>query len=182
MLTYVSIPFQIKLLTNDPLMVGLLGICQLVPMLFMAFVGGALADYVDRRKLVFYSELGFTVLTSLLLVNALLGTPKVWVLFVIASLAATIDGIQRPAMEAMIPRLAPAAKMPAVAALNSLRWQAAQIGGPTVAGLLIAGAGMGWVYALDLATFVVSLGCLALIRAVPAPEAADRPSLRAVAE
>ncbi|HZM79094.1 MAG TPA: MFS transporter [Candidatus Limnocylindrales bacterium] len=182
MLTYVSIPFQIKALTNDPLMVGLLGLCELVPVLFMAFVGGALADYIDRRKLVLYSEAAFTALTFLLLVNALLGTPQVWLLFVIAGLAAAIDGVQRPAMDAMIPRLAPAEKMPAVAALNSLRWQAAQIGGPTIAGLLIAGAGMGWVYAVDLATFVVSLGCLAMIRAVPPPEAADRPSLRSVVD
>jgi len=181
-LTYVAIPFQVKELTNDPLMVGLLGLCELLPLLFMAFVGGALADYIDRRKLVLYSEVAFTALTFLLLVNALLGTPQVWLLFVIASTTAAIDGVQRPAMDAMIPRLAPAEKMPAVAALNSLRWQVAQIGGPTVAGLLIAGAGMGWVYAFDLATFVVSLGCLALIRAVPPPEAADRPSLRSVAE
>ncbi|HEX6686445.1 MAG TPA: MFS transporter, partial [Candidatus Limnocylindrales bacterium] len=180
MLTYVSIPFQVKALTNDPLMVGLLGLCELLPLLFMAFVGGALADYIDRRKLVFYSELAFTILTFLLLVNALLGTPKVWLLFVIASLAAAIDGVQRPAMDAIIPRLAPSEKMPAVAALNSLRWQAAQIGGPTIAGLLIASAGMGWVYAVDLATFLISLGCLALLRAVPPPEAADRPSLRSV--
>lgn len=182
MLTYVSIPFQIKALTNDPLMVGLLGLCELLPVLFMSFVGGALADYLDRRKLVQYSEAAFTVLTFLLLVNALLGTPQVWLLFVIASVAAAIDGVQRPAMDAMIPRLAPAEKMPAVAALSSLRWQVAEIGGPTIAGLLIAGAGMGWVYAVDLATFVVSLGCLAMIRAVPPPEAADRPSLRSVVD
>jgi MFS family permease len=182
MLTYVSIPFQIKALTNDPLMVGLLGLCELLPVLFMSFVGGALADYLDRRKLVLYSEAAFTVLTFLLLVNALLGTPQVWLLFVIAGVAAAIDGVQRPAMDAMIPRLAPAEKMPAVAALNSLRWQVAQIGGPTLAGLLIAGAGMGWVYAVDLATFLVSLGCLAMIRAVPPPEAADRPSLRSVVD
>jgi MFS family permease len=182
MLTYVSIPFQVKALTNDPLMVGLLGLCELVPVLFMSFVGGALADYIDRRKLVLYSEAAFTVLTGLLLVNALLGTPQVWLLFVIAAVAAAIDGVQRPAMDAMIPRLAPAEKMPAVAALNSLRWQAAQIGGPTIAGLLIAGAGMGWVYAVDLATFLISLVCLVMLRAVPPPEAADRPSLRSIVD
>jgi MFS family permease len=128
MITYVTIPFQIKELTGDPLMVGLLGVCELAPLLFMAFVGGALADYLDRRKLVFWSEMAFAGLTLLLLVNALLGTPQIWLLFVIAALAGAIDGIQRPAMDAIIPRLAPSEKMPAVAALISLRWQAAQIG------------------------------------------------------
>jgi MFS family permease len=180
MLTYVTIPFQIKALTNDPLMVGLLGLCELLPLLFMAFVGGALADYIDRRKLIFFSEAAFTVLTALLLVNALLGTPQIWLLFVISSVAAAIDGIQRPAMDSIIPRLAPSQKMPAVAALNSLRWQVAQIGGPTIAGVLIASTGLAWVYAFDLMTFLVSLACLSMIRAVPPPEAADRPSLRSV--
>jgi MFS family permease len=130
MITYVTIPFQIKELTGDPLMVGLVGLCELAPLLIMAFVGGALADYLDRRKLVFWSEVGFALLTVILLVNALLGTPQIWILFVIAALAGAIDGIQRPAMDAIIPRLAPAEKMPAVAALTSLRWQAAQIGVP----------------------------------------------------
>lgn len=181
-ITYVTIPFQVKELTNDPLMVGLLGVCELVPLLFMAFVGGALADYVDRRKLVFYSEVAFTVLTCMLLINALMGTPQIWLLFVIAALMASVNGLQRPAMDAIIPRLAPAEKMPAVAALTSLRWQAAQIGGPTIAGVLIASTHIAWVYAFDLATFLVSLGCIALIRAVPPPEAADRPSLRSVVD
>ncbi len=182
MITYVTIPFQIKELTGDPLMVGLLGLCELAPLLLMAFVGGALADYMDRRKLVFWSEVGFALLTIILLVNALLGTPQIWILFVIAALAGAIDGIQRPAMDAIIPRLAPTEKMPAVAALNSLRWQAAQIGGPAIAGLLIANTNMATVYAIDLATFVISLVCLAFLRAVPPPEAADRPSVKSAVE
>lgn len=181
MITYVSIPFQVKELTNDPLMVGLLGVCELVPLL-LGFVGGALADYVDRRKLIIYSEIAFSALTLLLLVNALLGTPQLWLLFLIASLAAAIDAIQRPAMDAIIPRLAPAEKMPAVAALTSLRWQAAQIGAPTIAGLLIASTNMSWAYGFTLVTFAISLICLAFIRAVPPPEAAERPSLRSVVD
>jgi MFS family permease len=180
MITYVTIPFQVKELTHSPLAVGLLGLCELLPLLFMAFVGGALADYIDRRKLIIFSELAFTVLTALLLVNALAGHPQLWLLYVIAAVSASIDGVQRPAMDAIMPRLAPPEQMTAVSALNSLRWQIAQIGGPTLAGVLIASIDLSWVYAFDLATYVVSLGCLALIRAVPPPEAADRPSLRSV--
>src|SRR5574342_68118 len=86
-ITYVTIPYQIYLLTRSPLLVGLLGLCELIPLLFMAFVGGALADYIDRRRLVILGELAFTVLTTALLVNALLGTPQLWLLFVIAALS-----------------------------------------------------------------------------------------------
>lgn len=184
-ITYVTIPYQVTKMTNDPLLVGLIGIVELVPLLFMSFVGGALADYVDRRILVFGGEVLQLCLTGLLLVNALLGEPQLWLLYLIAGLAAAVDGLQRPALEGLTPRLVEPGEIPAASALTSLRHQVASLGGPTIAGLLIAafgtGRGLGWVYAIDVATFAVSLGLLAMMKAVPPPEKADRPSLKSVA-
>ena len=74
-ITYVTVPYQVFALTHDPFLVGLLGVCELVPLLFMAFVGGALADYLDRRRLVLGAEVAFTALTGVLLVNTLTGRP-----------------------------------------------------------------------------------------------------------
>ncbi len=182
MFTFVAIPFQVKELTGDPLMVGLLGVCELVPLLFMAFVGGALADYIDRRRLVFYSEIAFTVLLTVLLLNSMLGKPQLWLLYVIAAVTASIEGIQRPAMDGIMPRLAPPEMMPAVGALNSLRWQIAQIGAPALAGVLLASTSLTWVFAIDLATYVFSLACIARIKAVAPPEKADRPSVKSVVD
>jgi MFS family permease len=65
-------------------------------------------------------------------------------------------------------------------ALQSLSMQIAQLGGPALAGLLISAVDLTWVYAFDLLTFAVSLTCLTLVRAVPPPPAADRPSIRSV--
>ncbi|GAA4468795.1 MFS transporter [Phytohabitans houttuyneae] len=180
-ITYVTIPFQVYALTDDPLLVGLLGVCELVPLLFMAFVGGALADYLDRRALVLGAEVAFTALCGVLLVNALLDSPHLWLLYVVAGLTAAIDGIQRPAMEGLTPRVVTPEQIPAASALNGLRMQIAQLAGPAIAGLLIASIDMAWVYAVDLATFAFSLVCLALVRAVPPPPDAERPSLRSVA-
>ncbi|GAB3981275.1 MFS transporter [Plantactinospora veratri] len=179
-ITYVTIPFQVYALTDDPLLVGLLGVCELVPLLVMAFVGGALADYLDRRALVLGAEVAFTALCGVLLVNSLFDRPHLWLLYVIAGLTAAIDGIQRPALEGLTPRVVTLDEIPAASALNSLRMQIAQLGGPAVAGLLIASVEMPWVYAVDLGTFAFSLVCLYLIRAVPPPPAAERPSLRSV--
>jgi MFS family permease len=179
-ITYVTIPYQVAKLTDDPLMVGLLGVCELVPLLVMAFVGGALADYVDRRLLVRGGELGLTVLTGILLLNAFSDRPHLWLLYVIAALAACVDGLQRPAVEAMVPRLVEPEQLPAVMALQSLSMQIAQLGGPALAGLLISADDQTGVYAVDLLTFAVSLTCLTLVRAVPPPPAADRPSIRSV--
>jgi MFS family permease len=179
-ITYVTIPFQVAAITNDPLMVGLLGVCELVPLLVMAFVGGALADYLDRRLLVRGGEFALAALCGVLLVNALSDEPHLWLLFVVAALTASVDGLQRPALEAMVPRLVQPAELPATMALSSLGMQVAQLGGPALAGLLIASVDLTWVYAFDLATFAVSLLCLTLVRAVPPPPDADRPSVKAV--
>lgn len=179
-ITYVTVPYQVFQLTHDPLLVGLLGVCELVPLLFMAFVGGALADYLDRRLLVIGGEVAFTLLCGVLLVNSLAATPHLWLLYIVAAATAAIDGVQRPALEAMTPRIVTPDEVPAAGALNSLRMQIAQLVGPAIAGVLIASVDLAWVYAADLATFAVSLGCLALVRAVPPPPAADRPSLRSV--
>jgi MFS family permease len=179
-ITYVTIPYQVAEITNDPLLVGLIGVCELVPLLFMAFVGGALADYLDRRALVLGGEVAFTLLTGVLLVNALADEPHLWLLYVVAALSAAVDGIQRPAMEGLTPRIVTPDEIPAASALNSLRMQIAQLGGPAVAGILIASVDLAWVYAVDLATFAFSLLCLVLVKAVPPPPAADRPSLRSV--
>jgi MFS family permease len=179
-ITYVTIPFQVAQLTDDPLMVGLLGVCELVPLLVMAFVGGALADFVDRRLLVRGSELALAVLCGALLLNSLAPTPHLWPLFLIAALTATVDGLQRPALEAMLPRLVRPEEIPATMALRSLSSEIAQLGGPALAGVLIASVDLVWVYAFDLLTFAVSVLCLTLVKAVPPPPDADRPSLRSV--
>jgi MFS family permease len=181
MLTYVTIPFQVAEITDDPLLVGLIGVCELVPLLVMAFVGGALADYLDRRLLVLGAEVAQMVLTGVLLLNAISHQPTVWPLYVIAALSAGVDGLQRPALEGLIPRIVAPDQIPAAGALGSLRMQIAGISGPAAAGVLIASAGLPAVYTIDLATFAVSLICLLMVRAVPPPADADRPSLRAVA-
>nr|WP_091561738.1 MFS transporter [Micromonospora pattaloongensis] len=180
-ITYVTVPYQVYKITDDPLLVGLLGVFQLVPLLVMAFVGGALADYLDRRLLVLGGEIAFTLLCGVLLLNSLSDEPHLWLLYLVSALTSAVDGVQRPAMEGLLPRIVTPAQIPAASALNSMRHDVAQLAGPALAGILIASVDLAWVYAIDLATFAFSLVCLAAVRAVPPPPAADRPSLRSVA-
>ncbi|AGL14008.1 MFS transporter [Actinoplanes sp. N902-109] len=179
-ISYVTIPYQVAHLTGDPLLVGLLGVCELVPLLVMAFVGGALADFLDRRLLVRGGEFALAALSGVLLLNSLSDQPHLWLLFVVAALTATVDGLQRPALDAMLPRLVKPEELPATMSLNALGHEIAQLAGPALAGVLIAAADLWLVYAVDLATFAVSVTCLSLTKAVPPPPGADRPSLRSV--
>jgi MFS family permease len=182
MVTYVAIPYQVFQLTGSSLLVGLLGLAELAPLLVTALVGGALADAVDRRRMVRFAELGLSLAAGVLLLNALLPEPRLWVLFVVAAAMAGFDGIQRPSLDAMTPRLVERHELPAASALDSFRGNIGMIAGPAVAGIVIATAGLSVTYAIDLGTFVFSLAMLTLMRAVPPPSEAEPPSLRRIVE
>ncbi len=182
MVTYVAVPFQAYDLTGSSLVVGLIAAAELPPILITAFLGGALADAFDRRRLVQIAELGLAGGATLLLVNSLLGEPRLWVLFVAGIAMAAFDGIQRPPLDSLEPRLVPREELPAASALGSLRGDVGMIAGPAVGGILIATVGLPATYAFDIATFAFSLVMLSLMRAVPPPPGAERPSVRRIKE
>jgi MFS family permease len=118
MVTYITVPFQVKELTGSLVAVGLLGAAELVPLVQFGLYGGALADAVDRRRMVLLSEAGLCVLSALLLLNALLPKPQVWPLYVCVALIAALDGLQRPSLEALVPRLIAPQQLPAASAFR----------------------------------------------------------------
>lgn len=160
MLTYVAVPYQIFELTHSSLWVGLLGTVQLLPLLVAALFGGALADAFDRKRLLVYSELGLSLLALAMMVNALLPKPSVALLFVASACMSALNGLHRPALEAMTPRLVGPEDLPSISALNSLRSTTGMIAGPAVAGLLIARLGLAATYALDIVTFAISVAAI----------------------
>ena len=107
MLTAVALPFQVYELTGSTLAVGLLGLAEIVPLFVTALLGGALADAHDRRRLVLFADSVLLVFALLLLGNALLDDPHVWVLYVAAAGTSAAGGLQRPPLDAMLPRLVP---------------------------------------------------------------------------
>ncbi|MER7766680.1 MFS transporter [Kitasatospora sp. NPDC096140] len=175
--TMTAIPLQIADLTGSPWAVGAVGAVELVPTVLFGLYGGVLADRADRRTVALVSEVALAVLSALLLANALLGTPAVWPLYVAAGLAAALQGIQQPSVEAMIPRLVPHDQLVAAGALLSLRWSVGGVLGPAAAGLLIATAGVPAAFLVDLGTFLLSIALLARIRPVPSERDAEKPRL-----
>ena len=182
MITVVVFPYQVYVLTHSVLLVGLLGVIEFGAILAFAFVGGALADARDRRTMVLFSEAALMACSLVLAGNSALGHPQVWVLFVVATAWGVLDAIQRPSLDAMLPRLVDKNELAAAANLGSIRGTLGQILGPALGGVLIALLGLPLTYMVDVATFVVGLACLWLMRAVPPPIDAERPSLRRVME
>lgn len=183
MITYVALPFQVAELTGSFVAVGLIGLAELVPLVLFGLYGGALADRVDRKWMVVATECASGLLVAMLLVNSLLPSPQLWVLYAVAMLLAAVDGLQRPSMEAIIPRVVPHDQMSAAAALNSLRWQLGMIVGPAIGGLLLSAGGTAMAYGVDVLTFVVSIVLLLRLRSIRASaDTSERVSLRHITE
>ena len=182
MITYVAVPFQIKELTNSYIAVGLSGVIEIVPLILFGLYGGVLADYVDRKKMVWATEFASLLLVAILLVNSFLPDPHLVLIYVVIGLFAAVNGLQRPSADAILPRLVGHGDLPAASALMSLRWQLGVIIGPTIGGILISTFSISVGYMADIATFIISLALLLRVRNVPASPEAEKPSLAGLIE
>ena len=180
MITFVALPFQLKELTGSYLAVGLLGAVEVIPLIAFGLYGGVLADSVDRKKMVWATEAGALILVAILLGNSLLDNPSIAVIYIVAALFAVVNGLQRPSMDAMLPRLVSHEDLPAASALLSLRWQLGVIVGPTIGGIIFSTFSITVGFGLDIATYLVSLAFLARVRAIPPIKEAEKPSLAAL--
>ena len=182
MATFVAVPYQLYSLTGSALQVGLLSICDAVPLLAFAAVGGTFADRFDRRKLTLWTDVGLMAVVGLLAVNAFAGTPQVWVLYVLAAVGTSFWALGAPALRALMPGLVPPEQLAASQALQSIYSQTAAIAGPAFGGVLIAAAGIGWAYAIDAATFAASLVAVLLVAPAPPKVEVTREALESLRE
>lgn len=155
-LTVVAVPFQVYNLTGSTLMVGLLGLAQLVPLLAISMIGGALADAVDRRRLLLISQVVMGLTAVGLLWNSVGDSPAVWPLFVLSGVNAGVSAIDSPARHALVPGLVGRALLPSALALNQTLVNTAKAAVPALGGLIIALAGLPVSYAVEAVMFGAS--------------------------
>ncbi|MET9529232.1 MULTISPECIES: MFS transporter [unclassified Streptomyces] len=178
----IALPLQIKDLTGSPAAVGAMGAVELVPLVVFGLYGGALADAADRRKVILATEAGLGLLAVLLLVNALISTPMLWPLYVVAAGVSALAGLQRPALDSLLARIVPHDQLTAAAALNALRWQTGAIAGPALAGVVVAYAGYPTAYGVTVLGFTVSVAMCTRLSPAPPSHGAERPSLRGIVQ
>jgi len=182
MITFVALPFQVKELTGSFWAVGLIGVVEIIPLIVFGLYGGVLADYLDRKKMIWFTEFGTLIATSILLINSLQEKPSVILIFVIAAIFAALSGLKRPSQDAILPRLVNHDDLPSASALMSLRWQFGGIVGPSVGGIIIASYGAGAAYLVDCLTFVISLALIWQVKSVPPLDKATPPSMAGLME
>jgi MFS family permease len=169
-LTIVAVAYQVYRLTGSSLDVGLISLAQLVPAIIGPIVGGSLADAMDRRTILLFTNVGGALCTVGLAVNASLGHPGLWPLYACGALSATFSGVDQPTRNAMMLMLVDRDSFVAANALRTLLQQIALVVGPSVAGLLLAGFGIRTVFLVDVVTFVVALLTVASLHSHPPSE------------
>ncbi len=177
MVSYVAVPWQLYQLTQSNVQVGLLGLVQLLPVVVCGLLGGAVADRVDRKRLLIGSEALMSLCLAGLLANASLATPSLWAIYVLVAVLQGASGFHRPALEALTQKIARPEEFAAVAALSSVRGTVGMVAGPAIAGLLLARWGAVGAYLFDFFTFLAALFFISRIPRVEM-EASEAPSER----
>ncbi len=183
-LTAVAVPKQIYDITGSSAWVGTAGLAGLLPLIVFALWGGAIADSMDRRKLLLITNSGIAVTSVLFWVQAIAGLESVWALMLLLALQQAFWGLNAPARSASIARLVPADELPAANALGSTVMQTGQIAGPLLAGALIPVIGLAELYLIDALALCVTVWAVHRLPALPPLTAAKAGSagLRGVLE
>jgi MFS family permease len=182
MISYTALPYQVYMLTKSSFLVGMIGSVQLAPLVLTGLYGGALADSMDRRKLLVIAELLLCLACGLLIINSILESPSLVLIFVAAGSMSAFVGLHRPSMEALNPQIVNKEDLTSIAALNSFRYSIGAIIGPALGGLIIAQFGLTTAYSLDLLTFFVSLICLYNLKDLPQLSQKSKASISSIKE
>ena len=174
--------WQVYGLTHSSLEVGLVSLADSAGMLAGLMAGGVLADRHDRRRLLAAVRIPQVLLAVMLMANSLLPRPALWPIYAIALAIGLTAGLSAPASTAALPALVGPGQLAAAAALGSMSGQLANLGGPALAGALIAGPGLAVCYAIDAVGFGLFGVAVRFIRPLPPAPGGQRPGLQALAD
>ena len=156
---------------------GLVGLVRVVPIIAFSLAGGVVADAFDRRRLMLLTQSAMTLVAAALAFLTFRGLAAVWPIYLLAALASAAGAFDGPARQSLVPNLVPREHLPNAISLNTIMFQTAAVVGPSLAGVMIAGFGVGWAYALNAASFLAVIAALLLMRGVPRRTAIERSEL-----
>lgn len=166
-MTAFAITLQVYDLTRSPAAVGGIGLATFVPLLLITLPGGALADRVDRRRLVLAVTVAQAALSAALFALAISGGASLWALYALVAAESALSAVNAPARQTFIPRLVPKTQLAAAMAVNRIVFQVVMIAGPALAGIVAAGAGLRGCYLADVASYAGALWAVGRLPAMP---------------
>lgn len=181
-ITIVALPYQVFLLTRSSLAVGAIGLVQLVPLVALSLMGGAIADQVDRRKLLVATNCGMAACSLLLSLGAFGHWATLPYLYAVAACSSAFSAVDQPTRSATIPNLVPREHLASAIALNISAFTVTVIVGPAVGGVIVASAGVGTAYLVDVVSFAAVIAAALAIAPQPPQGSRREPVLRSIRE
>ncbi len=169
-----AILWHIRDLTEHPIALGGIGLVRVVPILIFSLVGGALADTLDRRRVIFVTQTVFILTATMLGLLTLTGKISIWSIYLLTALEAVASSFDLPARQALTPNLVPARDLPNAFSLQSMSFTVGSIVGPALSGIVIATGGLAWVYWINAITYLALVWAIVRIGPVEQQHAERR--------
>jgi MFS family permease len=166
----VAINWHVYLLTKSALALGLVGLFRGAPIIVCSLVGGVVADAVNRKRLMIATQSVMLATAALLAVATIMGLKSVWPIYVLSAFASAATAFDIPARQSLMPSLVPAADFPNAVSLGLVVFNIATIGGPALAGFVLAGSGPAIIYAINAASFLAVIAALLAMRVTGNPD------------
>src|SRR5467141_185019 len=156
----VAVVWQLYLLSGSPLALGMLGFFRIVPIIVFALGGGVVADALDRRRLMLFTQTALAMVSVALAVLAHAQRTTPAAIYALAFVAGAATAFDNPARQALVPRLVDREHLPNALSLYATVWQVATIAGPALGGALLAWSGPTAIYLLDVLSFGAVIAAL----------------------
>jgi len=156
--------WQIYDLTGSPFQVGLLGLARALPQIFLLLVAGLLADAMNRRKLMMFTQVGLFCVSAALALVTLTGRASPQLLYVATMFLALFSSLEQPSRQSLIPNLVPRQDLAQALALQGTQRFVPMIAGPSFAGVVLAFSGPTACYAVDAISWLAMFTSLLLLR------------------
>jgi MFS family permease len=162
-----AVAWQVFSLTDDPLHLGILGLCRFVPIIIFGIAGGVMADQGNRRRTLLITQFILLAISAALAVLTWTDAISMLAIYSFVVVSAIVESIANPTRQALIPMLVPRDELPAASTVNLIGFHVASVGGPAVGGILIAWLGVGAAYVVDSISFVAVIVAVLAMHARP---------------
>jgi MFS family permease len=155
--------WHIRTLTDQPIALGAVGLARILPVILFSLIGGAVADVLNRRRILFFTQTGMAMVALALGWLSLSGRIELWQIYLLTALQAVAMAFDGPSRQSLVPNLVPANDLPNAFSLNSIALQTGSIIGPALSGIIIAAGGLPYVYIINAVSFMAVILALFLM-------------------
>ena len=157
--------WHIRILTGEPqpLALGGIGLARILPVIFFSFLGGPVADTLNRRRILFVTQSAMALVALVLALLTFTGHITIWYIYLLTAIQASAVAFDGPARQAMIPNIVPAEDLPSAFSMSSIAMNTGSIIGPALSGIVIVALGQGYTYFFNAVSFLAVILALILI-------------------